>query len=74
MKTVNKELNRKKDSYRSYFIKISPFIRMKLLYEPLGIRQPNFSSFMRGNNTAISEDSLKELKIACINLGNRLKE
>lgn len=66
----------KKENYRKYFKKVSPFIRFQtvLRENDINVLQPNFSNFMKGNDSAMTEENLEKLKEACGELGNRLNE
>ena len=66
----------KKENYREYFKKVSPFIRFQtvLRENDINVLQPNFSNFMKGNDSAMTEENLEKLKEACSKLGNRLNE
>lgn len=66
----------KKENYREYFRKVSPFIRFQtvLRENDINVLQPNFSKFMKGNDSAMTEENLKRIRKACGELGDKLNE
>lgn len=65
-----------KGLYRDFFKSVSQFIRFQALFREynINVQQPNFSNFLRGNDTAVTEESLKKIKKACENLGATMNE
>lgn len=66
--------NTRKDDYRVYFKKVSPYVRFQAILREndIDVLQPNFSKFIGGCDAAVSEQNLKKIKKACTKLGKDL--
>lgn len=68
------QMQAEKNQYREYFKKVAPYIRFHTVIKAndINVQQANFSGFMKGRDTAVTEDNLKRIKEACCELGNEL--
>lgn len=70
----NTNNNVDKKQYRDFFKQVSPFIRFQTVINEndIGILQPNFSRFLNGNDSAVTDEKLRKLKNACEDLGGKM--
>jgi len=70
-----KQINIEKDKLRTYFQNIIDYLNISPLYQQVGIKQSNFSSFInKGVNKDVSYDKLIEIKKLCEEAINKLNQ